>query len=214
MRSHSPEVLPAGELRRFRSTRERTCSLVEGLSAERMSEVPAPGEWSAGELVDHLLRTERLWRREIEELLRLKEAGRQPYLSRLLADFPIPLVGRLPVPLLGLLSVPMTAFNAFMPTGFILAFLRYPAVKAKAPPAIAPRPGRPAAELKRELRSEAKATIAVFEERPNVRFDRLIYQHPLLGIVTAVDLLRVITVHEQRHQEQLVEILRKIGARA
>jgi DinB superfamily len=178
-----------------------------------MAEAPAPGEWSAGELVDHLLRTERLWRQEVEELLRLKEAGRQPYLSRLLTDFPIPLVGRLPAPLLGLLAVPMTVFNAFLPTGLILAFLRYPTLKAKAPPAIAPRQGRPAAELKRELRSEAEATAAVFEDHPSVRFDRLIYQHPLLGIVTAVDLLRVITVHEQRHQEQLTGILRKLGVR-
>ena len=205
---------PAAEIGRFRSTRERTSSLVEGLSDERMSEAPVPGEWSAGELVDHLLRIERLWRREVEELIRLQRAGRQPYLSRLIADFPIPVVGRLPVPLVGLLAVPMGVFNTFMPTRFILAFLRHRTVKAQAPPAIAPRRGRPAAELKEELRADAEATVAVFEDHPRVRFDRLLYQHPLLGIVTAVDLLRVITVHEKRHQEQLVEILRGIGVRA
>ena len=206
-------ALPAAEISRFRSTRERTCSLVEGLAEERMAETPAPGEWSAGELVDHLLRTERLWRREVEELIRLQRAGRQPYLSRLIADFPIPVVGRLPAPLLALLAGPMTAASAFVPTRFMLAFLRHRTVRAKAPRAIMPRKGRPAAELKRELRADADATAAVFEDHPRARFRRLLYQHPLLGIVNAVDLLEVITVHEQRHQEQLVEILRKIGVR-
>ena len=205
--------MPKAEIREFRSTRKRTCTLVAGLSEDEMAERPGPDRWSAGELVDHLLRTEVLWRREVEELVRLERSKRQPYLSRLVADFPIPVVGRLPAPLVGLISVPMTIFNAFFPTRLFLSLLRYRGIPAKAPPAIAPRQGRSAEELRRELESEAEATAAVFEDNDDLRFHRMIYQHPLLGLVDAVDLVRVITVHEKRHQDQLIEILEKIGVR-
>ena len=205
--------MPRSEISDFRAARERTCSLVAGLSEDEMAQRPVPGTWSPGELVDHLLRTEALWRREVEELVRLRRAGRQPFLSRLWADFPLPVVDRLPAPLLGILHAPLTLFNTFVPTRFFLAFLRHRAVAVAAPPAIAPRRGRTAEELRRELKTESTATVAVFEDNDDVRFRRLIYQHPLFGIVHAVDLLRLITAHEKRHQDQLVEILSDLGLR-
>ncbi len=206
-------MLPRAEIRDLRSTRERTRALVAGLSDEEMAERPSPERWSAGELVDHLLRTERLWRREVEELIRLKRSHRQPYLSRLVADLPVPLVGRLPAPLVGFLSVPMTVFSAFFPTRLFLSVLRHRGFPAKAPPALAPRRGRPADDLLRELAAGVEATVRVFEDNDDLSFRRMIYQHPLLGLVDAVDLLGVITVHEKRHQEQLIEMLEEIGVR-
>ena len=197
-------MLPTAEISELRSTRERTRTLVAGLSDDETAERPAPERWSAGELLDHLLRTERLWRREVEELIRLERSQRQPYLSRLVADLPIPVVGRLPAPLVGLVSVPMTLMSAFFPTRLFLA---------QAPPVLEPRKGRAADDLRRELAAEVEATAAVFEDNDDLSFRRMIYQHPLLGLVDAVDLLRVITVHEKRHQDQLVEILEKIGVR-
>ncbi|MCP3960102.1 MAG: DinB family protein [bacterium] len=205
--------MPKVEISDFRAARERTSSLVAGLSEEEMAQRPAPGTWSPGELVDHLLRTEGLWRGEVEELLRLRRSGRQPFLSRLWADFPLPVVDRLPAPLLGILHAPLTLFNTFVPTRFFLAFLRFRRVQAKAPPAIAPRQARGAEDLRRELRTEAAATVAVFEDNEDVSFRRLVYQHPLFGIAHAVDLLRLITAHEKRHQDQLVEILTDLGLR-
>ncbi len=206
-------MIPESEIRQFRSTRERTRSLVLSLTEDEMADRPGPERWSCGEVLDHLLRTERLWRGEIEELVRLKRSGRQPFLSRLVSDFPRLVVRALPAPLLSLLQIPLTAFNTFVPTRIFLEFLRQRVVKARAPAAITPRRGRPAEELGRELESESAATIAVFEDNDDLRFDRMIYQHPLFGVVTAVDLLRVTTVHEQRHQDQLVEILARLGAR-
>ncbi len=95
----------------------RTLSLLAGLSEDQMARRPQPDRWSAGELADHLLRTELLWRGEVAELVALVRAG------------------------------------------------------------------------------------------------RLVYQHPLIGLSDAVGLLRVIIVHEQRHQAQLEGILEEIGAR-
>ena len=205
--------MPGAEISAFRSTRERTGSLVAGLSNDHMGERPAKERWSVGEVVDHLLRTEALWRGEIEELVRLVRSRRQPYLSRLVTDFPLPLVGRVPASLLGLFSAPLTVFTTFFPLDLFLTFLKSRRIPAQAPAAIAPRKGRSADELRRALGSEAEATVAVFEDNDDLNFRHLIYQHPLLGIVNAVDLLRVVTVHEQRHQEQLVEVLARLGIR-
>ncbi|MEM7350864.1 MAG: DinB family protein [Acidobacteriota bacterium] len=205
--------MPSSEISEFRAVRERTLSLVAGLSADDMAEQPAADRWSAGEILDHLLRSETLWRNEVSELVRLARAGRQTYLSRLITDFPLPIVGRLPPPLLGLMSVPLTVFSSFFPLSVFLAFLKWRKIPAQAPPAIAPRRGRTADELRDDLSAQAERTVAVFEDNDDLRFERLIYQHPLLGIVTAVDLLQVITTHEARHQEQLVEVLAALGVR-
>lgn len=206
-------MVPRRQLDELRSVRERTCSLVASLSDDDMADRPRPGRWSCGEQVDHLLRTEQLWRSEIAELVRLERSGRQPFLSRLLADLPVPVVGIWPAPLVSLLSIPLTAFNTFVPTRLFLEFLRQPRVKARAPKVLAPRSGRAAGELRDELESENAATIALFEDNDDLRFDRMIYQHPLFGVVDAVDLLRVLTVHEERHQGQLSETLVQLGLR-
>ena len=206
-------MIPEPEIVNFRSTRERTRSLVASLSEEEMADRPGPERWSCGELLDHLLRTECLWRGEIEELVGLLRTGRQPFLSRLWTDFPFPVVGVLPAPLLSLLSIPLTAFNTFVPRRVFLEFLGQRAFKARAPAVLSPRRGRTAEDLRRELKTECVATIAVFEDNDDLRFDRMIYQHPLLGVVDAVDLLQVLTAHERRHQDQLREILAKLGVR-
>ena len=207
------ESVAASELADFGAARRRTLSLLEGLSEEEMARPPQPGRWSAGELADHLLRTELLWRGEIAELVALVRAGRRPYLNRLLTDFPLPGIELLPPRLAALASAPLTVFNAFVPRVFIETFLRFRLVPAQAPPAIAPRAGRPAATLRRELASQRQETEALFRDHADLDFRRLVYQHPLLGLTDALGLLKVITAHERRHQEQLVEILEAIGVR-
>ena len=206
-------MVPKAELSEFRSARERTRSLVTGLSEDEMAEQPAPERWSPGELVDHLLRSERLWRGEIEELVRLVRAGRQAHLSRPLTDFPWPLVGVVPAPLLGLISVPLTLFSTFLPTRLVIGIVGQRTLKARAPEIITPSRGRPAEELKSELESESAATAALFEDNDDLRFDRMVYHNPLIGVVDAVDLLRIVTAHEKRHHGQLIEILEEIGVR-
>ncbi len=206
--------MPKVEIDVFRTTRERTISLVAGLSEDDMASSPAPGKWSAGELVDHLLRAESLWRREVEQLIELQRSGRQPYLSRLLADFPVPIVGRLPMPLVGLFTIPLTVFNTFLPARFFESFLRLRALPAPAPTVLTPQPGRAGDELREDLKNGLQQTVAVFEDNDDLHFQRLLYQHPFFGVVNAVGLLRLISAHERRHQDQLREILAQLGIRS
>ncbi len=178
-----------------------------------MARRPRPDSWSAGELADHLLRTELLWRGEIEELVALVRAGRRPYLNRLLTDLPLPGAELVPPRLLALASAPLTIANALVPRAFIETFLRFRLVPAQAPPILAPEAGRPAETLRRELDIYRQQTETLFRDNTDLDFRRLVYQHPLVGLSDAVGLLRVITVHERRHQTQLEEILSGIGAR-
>ncbi len=204
----------ATALSEFRATRTRSCCLVAGLNADEMSDRPSPEKWSVGELLEHLLLAEKLWRSEVEALIALKRSHRQPFLSRLLTDFPIPLVGRVPPTLLGFLVIPLTAINTFVPLGVFLTFLSWRSLSAKAPRALEPSRHRDPIDLRAALESEAALTLSLFADNRDLRFRRLLYQHPLLGIVDAVDLLRVITAHEKRHQEQLLKILESLGVRS
>lgn len=202
---------PVAELADFGAARERTLAMLDGLSEEEMARRPGPERWSAGELADHLLRTELLWRHEIEELVTLARAGRRPYLNRLLTDLPLPGVELLPPRLLTLASVPLTFASAFVPNFFLESFLRWRTIPAQAPPSIAPRAGRPPETLRHELAEQREATEAVFRDHADLDFRRMVYHHPLLGLSDPIGLLRVITVHERRHQRQLAEILAAIG---
>ena len=156
----SQERSPDSRLADFSAARRRTLSLLEGLSEEEMARRPKPGRWSAGELADHLLRTELFWRGEIEELVALVRAERRPYLNRLLTDLPLPGAELVPRRLLALAAAPFAAANALVPSSFIETFLRFRVIPAKAPPAIAPRPGRPAETLRRELTAQREETVA------------------------------------------------------
>ncbi len=213
MSSLGTNALPTNELAEFSAVRRRTLSLLDGLSEEQMARRPRPDSWSAGELADHLLRTELLWRGEIEELVALVRAGRRPYLNRLLTDLPLPGAELVPPRLLALASAPLTIANALVPRAFIETFLRFRLVPAQAPPILAPEAGRPAETLRRELDIYRQQTETLFRDNTDLDFRRLVYQHPLVGLSDAVGLLRVITVHERRHQTQLEEILSGIGAR-
>src|SRR5436305_14998558 len=83
------EARPSGlreSLDEFRATRARTLALADGLSQEQLDYAPAPGKWSAGEVLDHMLLAEATNRGQIARLVELKRAGRRPALRLTLSD--------------------------------------------------------------------------------------------------------------------------------
>ena len=219
-----PRLLPSGgggatgmsdwraDLDRFAATRAATLGLVRGLSQGAMDAPPAGGGWSAGEVVDHLLKAEAVNRREVESLVALAAAGRRAYVFRDFTDLGVapPFV---PEALLPWLTLPMALGTLFVPARLREAFLSTRLLPAKAPEILRPRRGRPAAELVADLESSLATTRDLFESHADLDFDRMVFQHPLLGVNTAVDVLRLIDVHERRHQDQLREVLRRRDCR-
>jgi len=195
------------ELERLDRGRRKTLHLVESLSREEMNRRPVTGGWSAGELLDHLVLTEKLYRGELQELVDLARAGRRPYLNRLLTDLPFPFLDLLPRPVLALASVPLTFAGVFVPRQAVETFLRFPFIKVNAPPAIQPQAGQNADHLRRQLRESLASIRALFSENGDLDFRRFTYQHPILGLTNGVAMLGVIASHEERHQAQLQRIV-------
>ena len=195
------------ELEFFRSTRARTLAMVEGLSQAQMDFLPAPGRWSVGELLDHLILSETITRRDISELIQLKKTGRQPVIYRSSTDFDIAPVF-IPKSMLPFLEIPFNFFNMFMPNNVREFFLRYALIPARHARAATPRRQRSADELHQELLSSLSETETLFAANPTLDYREMILQHPLLGTNNVLQLLRMLALHEQRHQSQMADILK------
>ena len=197
-------------LARVRATRTRTLELVAGLSQEQLGHAPAPGRWSAGEVLDHLVLTDRVYVRDVGELLALAAAGRGTRLRRTFADLN-PSILFLPRSLLPALELPLTAMSRLLPTRLrdTLATARW--FPAHHPDQAAPRPGRPAEELRRELAAGPVEIAALHAAHPDLDLDTLTHAHPLLGVHTLPQLLDFLADHETRHHGQLRDVLASPG---
>src|SRR5215470_5332149 len=102
------------DLELLRSTRSRTLSIVAGLSQPQFDFSPERGKWSIGEVLDHLLLSEKIFRGQIAELIKLDKTGRRPVIKRSLSqlDFSI---GFIPKSILALAAGPFTLFNMLVP---------------------------------------------------------------------------------------------------
>jgi len=199
------------ELRTVKSVRLKTLSLVEGLTQAEADHVD-PGKWSVGQLLDHLHKSDRLYRGEIEKLVRLKREGKPAVVTVSLAEmeFPVPIV---PKVLLPLADIPVGIANYFIPNSLRELFLRNRLVKAEAPPVLRPEKGKPIEELILNLRRAIDEMDRLFEENSDIDFSRLRYYHPLFGYNDVYDILGLLVSHEQRHQTQLSALVDSLRRR-
>jgi DinB superfamily len=193
-------------LERFRSIRARTLAMVQGLSQVQMDYSPAPGTWSIGEVVDHLILSVDIIREDIAELIELAKTGRQPLLYRSAAEFNITAFF-IPKCMLPFLEIPFNFLGMFVPDSVREFFVRYRLIPAQAADTATPRQGRPAADLNDGLRSSLEALEALFAANPNLDYDKMMHQHPLLGTQNVPHLLYIMGLHEERHQSQMSDLL-------
>jgi len=180
--------------------------MVQGLSQEQMDYSSAPGTWSIGEVVDHLILSVEVIRGDIAELIELTKAGRQPLLYRSAADFNITTFF-IPKCVLPFLEAPFNFLNMFVPDSAREFFVRYRLIPARAADIATPRQGKSVAELLDGLRSSLGEMEALFAANPNLDYDTMIHQHPLLGTQNVPHLLYTMGLHEERHQSQISDLL-------
>jgi hypothetical protein len=193
-------------LERFRSIRARTLAMVQGLSQEQIDYSSAPGTWSIGEVVDHLILSVNIIRMDIAELIELAKAGKQPLLYRSAAEFNITTFF-IPKCMLPFLEIPFNFMGMFVPDSVREFFVRYRLIPARAADTATPRRGRSVAELYDGLRSSLEELEALFVANPNLDYDRMMHQHPLLGTQNVPHLLYIMGLHEERHQTQISDLL-------
>src|SRR5262249_50048649 len=130
-------------------------------------------------------------------------------LYRSLAEFNIS-PAFVPRPLLPYLEVPLLIVNRFMPGSVRDFLIRSRLFPARHPDVAAPRRGRHAAELRDDLASSLSQTEALLRPSLDLNFATMRHVHPLLGTNTVPELLRILALHEQRHQAQILDLLRSM----
>jgi hypothetical protein len=198
------------DLALFGAARQRTLELIAGLTQVQIEFSPGPGQWYVGEVLDHLLRGEALNRRDIAELIDLAKSGRRPYLIRTFEDVNVSMAF-IPKAMLPFLEVPFRLLSMVVPHSAREFLTRYRLVPAQSPDVGTPRKGRSLDELRQELRTSLQETEALFAAHSTLDYQAMIQQHPLLGVNNVLQLLRIVALHEQRHQSQIGDILKHPG---
>lgn len=198
------------ELAAFRGTRRRTLGMAEGLSDERLARRPGDGGWSVGEVLDHLVLAEEVYRGDIERLIALRRAGRRPVIRRTFRELDVSILF-IPRQLLPLLEIPFSVAGAFVPRSVREGLARSRWLPVQNPTRAEPRHGRPGADLMRELQESFAVTERLFAGADDVEWDGMTISHPLLGTNDVPALLRLMDRHEQRHQDQIRDVLAAMG---
>lgn len=193
-------------LAQLRRVRTHTLALIENLSQAQMDDVLDLGEWSVGEVIDHLILSEQFLRQDIAILIDFAKAGHKPYLYRSFAEFNAR-PAYIPEFMLRALETPLNIVNMFAPAAIREYVVRNVPIRALAPDVSLPQKGKPKVILYDGLSSALKDTEGLFAANPSQDFNRMQHQHPLFGIQTVPQLLRTLALHEQAHQDQISRLL-------
>lgn len=191
----------------LRATRLTTLSLTRDLTQAQVDFRPAADAWSVGQVLDHLLIAEKLYRDSIAELIQMSKDGRRPVIRKGFKDIDTS-IAYIPKSLLPFLDVPFTILNMFVPPFVRETMAELRLLPAQNPKIAEPASGRPIGELRDALRDSFDDTAALLKANPNLDYRAMRYHHPLLGENNVAQLLRIVAFHERRHQAQIRDILR------
>jgi hypothetical protein len=97
-------------------------------------------------------------------------------------------------------------FNFFLPSAVREAIIRYPVVSARSPGISDPRPGLTLEKLVADLASSLAETEKLLSGPLPANVDELRLDHAVLGNNSIAQVLRNMTAHEERHQDQMARI--------
>ena len=189
----------------FAAARAQTSAAIAPLSQAQLDFRPRHGSWSIGEVADHLLLAEDLYRGEIERLIGMVKRGERPYLRRSFAEVNVsPL--HLPDFMLSLLEVPFGITSRLIPQNVRSLVTRYPLLPTRNPDIATPRAGRPGAELRQDLSDSLARTRALIADNAGMDFTKMVSEHPLTGATNVEQIFGFLSLHERRHQVQMERV--------
>jgi uncharacterized damage-inducible protein DinB len=187
------------------AARAATLRLVASLNQAQLDFSPRQGQWSAGEVLDHLLLAEAMYRDDIARLIAMKRAGQRPYLRRTFADVNVsPFY--LPDVVLPLLTLPLTIANVFMPAFVRDLAIEYAVIPTRNPDRTTPRARRAAAALRAELLTSQAYLRELLSANADLDFTEMVSEHPLTGPNDVPAMLAFLARHERRHQGQIARL--------
>lgn len=199
-------------MRLVRSSRGRTLALVEALNQDDLDYSPKPGQWSVGEILDHIILSDGVYYGEMRELFALKKAGKRPYLRRSFADIDASILF-IPKTMLSFIETPMWMMNQFLPREVREFLINSRLIPAQTPEIARPRPCRSGEVMRRELQAAPDELAALFAQCPNINYKEFKHYHPLLGENNLMEILEFLTNHETLHQKQIQEAIVALESR-
>lgn len=190
------------ELDHFHSVRLKTLEIAEKILEEELHRRPKAGEWSTGEVLDHLVLGMRFYSGEIAELIDLAKKGKEPVLKRSFSQFN-PSILHIPRSILASMSWFLSLVSRLLPDRFRAWVMRSRSVPTQNPDVANPRSGRSRMEIIQDLHSSWNDFEALFDANQDIDFRRLYHKHPLMGKSNVLMLLRLLSLHESRHQDQI-----------
>jgi hypothetical protein len=190
----------------LRSTRDDTLRLCSAIT-QTQSEFALPSKWSAGEVLHHLVLADDLYRRNFIQLIDLANSGETPILRSNFTELNTS-IAYIPKPLLPMLEIPFTVFNLFVPTMLRETLTQFRLLPAQNPDITTPNKGELLPQLRATLQSSCNRIETLFNDNPHLDYRAMRYQHPIMGSNNVLQMLRIMALHERRHQSQIRDILR------
>jgi hypothetical protein len=206
-----PELTAA--MKDFQAVRRRTLDMAAGVSDEQAGKRLKEGTWSVAEVLDHLLRTELVFRKYQRQAVERARTGARGTIRIGFREVDTRL-RPLPRSWMPLLAPVLSGLLAVTPVAVRLAVMRKPGlVWAAAPKVAEPLPARALDELRADLVNQPRETAALFEgDLPEV-LSRVRVSHPLYGSNNVLQMIWLMGAHEERHQHQLLAILKNVTSR-
>jgi hypothetical protein len=180
----------------------RLCSAI----TQAQSEYAPPGKWSTGEVLHHLILADDLYRRNFIQLIELAKSGQRPVLRTSFAELNTS-VAYIPKPFLPMLEIPFTLLNMFVPAAVRETMTQFRVLPAQNPDRTTPNKGKPVHDLLASLQSSFDQIETLFNDNPKLDYRAMRYQHPIMGSNNVLQMLRIMALHELRHQSQIRDIL-------
>lgn len=212
----------AYNLRLARAVRAKTEELLVGLGQAEFDWQPSKSgwihgeksEWSLGEHVHHILRVEAYIRTEvIEKLIEMSQTESRPYLRKTVSDInlaPAFIPGFLLGPAEVFFSVNNRLTRCLIPRPVTELLFRHLSFPATTPQPWAPAHGRRKTELLDELSKSLDLLAGVVEKETPVAYQDMVFEHTVIGRHTAAQMTRIVSIHEEWHQDRMVEVLEKL----
>jgi len=197
-------------LEEFHRVRLHTLELITPLSQQDLDFVPAPGTWSAGETVDHIILAADSLQHILEDLVRLKRSGQRPFLNLTFADVDISFAF-LPKSLMPVLEMPLLCVSRFVPAAMRNFLIENRVLPFRAATGATPRHGLSKQELRDRLLTQFETVNSIFHDNADLDFQEMAAQHPLFGHVVMTGLPDLMASHELRHQKQIADVLSARG---
>ena len=199
--SSSSPVAPIEDARR------KSLELLSSLDQTTLDQRRDESRWSPGEVFDHLIKFDRFFLQNTQELFSLAQSGQPTRLEYSLQQLDVG-PACIPKAVLPLFTIPLTVASRVIPKP-VQSFLAS-SLPIQHPQFATPERNRSKLELQEELRQTLVEYTELLDS-PTSAYDlsKMIISHPLLGKRTLLELPEFVAVHENRHLGRMLELLNR-----